>query len=105
MIIDKFRTDMQGRQIIDKPAVDVLDYSCDLSPYLAYHNTTLISAVATVDNSATIMQQSTTGGSLWQAWISGGTPGRVAKIALRVQSVGSNGVTRDDTMFAYLNIL
>jgi hypothetical protein len=104
MIVETFKTDMHGRQVIAKEQPDVLDYFCDLAPYLAKHNTTLISATATVGPDAT-MTQKTIGGSLWEAWIGGGTPGKFIDIALRVISVGTDGINRDDTMHAYINII
>jgi len=98
---DTYITDGEGRQVIEKDPAAVLDYTWDLTDYLAGINDSLASATISVDAVSGITLQSTsTQGSLVTGWIAGGTAGKLGRATLRFVTAGG----RIDERSIYLRL-
>lgn len=102
MAIDTFRTDPQGRRVIDKGLSSILDYHWNFTAWLAQISDTISSYSVTVDTGSGIVIDSTgiTGNRI-TAVLSGGVKGRLAKVTCYVLTVGG----RTDERSIYLNIV
>lgn len=90
-------TDPNKPTIIKDPN-SVLDYSIDLTDWLAQVSDTI--ATIDVSGSGVTVESSSTAGSLIVAWISGGTIGQTASVTFRFTTTSG----RTDERTIYLKI-